>query len=144
MNKRNTCYDQLKIWLDFFADRNEGIWMKSLSFRTLPFERNNWRYAIVVLRSHFVGCKIIEMKAAPPHKTLKESMWRMGRTDSQIIHLDCYYYKSTWGFLVWWQPVFKVHVVFFFLVIFFIVFVYLSQTMLIERWSSSLYLGYLG
>ena len=71
--------------------------MKSLSFRTLPFERNNWRYAIVVLRSHFVGFEIIEMKAAPPHKILKESVWQMGRTNSQIIvgllllqeHLRC-------------------------------------------------------
>ena len=52
--------------------------MKSLSFRTLTFERNNWRYAIVVLRSHFVGFEILEMEVAPQHKTLKESVWRMG------------------------------------------------------------------
>ena len=88
----------ISLKFDFiFADRSECISMKLLSFRTLTFERSNWHYAIVVLRSYFVGCRIIEMKAVLPHKILKESVWRMGRTNSQIIvgllllqeHLRC-------------------------------------------------------
>ena len=90
----------ISLKFDFiFADRSECISMKLLSFRTLTFERSNWRYAIVVLRSHVVGFEILEMEAASSNKTLKESAWRKGQADSQIIHLDCYYYKSTCGAL---------------------------------------------